>query len=110
MMYGFSKYHGAGNDFLLADNRDGHLSLSPTMIRHLCDRHVGFGADGVMPRGRGPLWREQYGNDAGGPAEGNYILFSIPIHVTEKGHSGCFRADRCIVIRPLDGILQRVAS
>lgn len=48
MMYGFSKYHGAGNDFLLADNRDGHLSLSPTMIRHLCDRHVGFGADGVM--------------------------------------------------------------
>lgn len=48
MMYGFSKYHGAGNDFLIADNRDGHLSLSPTMIRHLCDRHVGSGADGVM--------------------------------------------------------------
>lgn len=48
MTCGFSKYHGAGNDFLLADNRDGHLSLSPGMIRHLCDRHTGFGADGVM--------------------------------------------------------------
>lgn len=44
----FYKYHGAGNDFLLADNRDRHLSLSSEQIRHLCDRHTGFGADGVM--------------------------------------------------------------
>lgn len=48
MLQRFSKYHGAGNDFLIADNRDGHLSLSEGVIRHLCDRHTGFGADGVM--------------------------------------------------------------
>ena len=48
MLQRFSKYHGAGNDFLIADNRDGHLSLSEELIRHLCDRHTGFGADGVM--------------------------------------------------------------
>ena len=48
MLQRFSKYHGAGNDFLVADNRDGHLSLSEEVIRHLCDRHTGFGADGVM--------------------------------------------------------------
>ncbi len=48
MMCRFAKYHGAGNDFLLADNRDGSLSLSPDAVRHLCDRHTGFGADGVM--------------------------------------------------------------
>ena len=48
MLQRFSKYHGAGNDFLIADNRDGHLSLSKEVIRHLCDRHTGFGADGVM--------------------------------------------------------------
>lgn len=47
-MYKFYKYHGAGNDFLLADNRSGDLSLSPEQIRHLCARHTGFGADGVM--------------------------------------------------------------
>ncbi len=47
-MYRFSKYHGAGNDFMLADNRDGSLSLSPEAVRRLCDRHIGFGADGVM--------------------------------------------------------------
>lgn len=48
MLQRFSKYHGAGNDFLIADNRDGHLSLSEEVIRHLCNRHTGFGADGVM--------------------------------------------------------------
>jgi diaminopimelate epimerase len=48
MLQKFFKYHGAGNDFLLADNREGYLSLSRDQIRHLCDRHTGFGADGVM--------------------------------------------------------------
>lgn len=48
MLQKFYKYHGAGNDFLLADNRDALLSLSPAQISHLCDRHTGFGADGVM--------------------------------------------------------------
>ena len=54
MLQRFSKYHGAGNDFLIADNRDGHLSLSEEVIRHLCDRHTGFGADGVMLLESGP--------------------------------------------------------
>ncbi len=44
----FFKYHGAGNDFLIADNRDGGLSLEIADIQHLCNRHTGFGADGVM--------------------------------------------------------------
>ena len=48
MLQKFYKYHGAGNDFLLADNRDGLLTLNAVQVRHLCDRHLGFGADGVM--------------------------------------------------------------
>lgn len=48
MLQKFYKYHGAGNDFLLVDNRDGTLFLNPEQVRHLCDRHTGFGADGVM--------------------------------------------------------------
>ena len=48
MLQKFYKYHGAGNDFLLADNREGLLSLSQSQIKHLCDRHTGFGADGVI--------------------------------------------------------------
>lgn len=44
----FYKYQGAGNDFLLADNRDGSLRLSPELVAKLCDRRYGVGADGLM--------------------------------------------------------------
>ena len=44
----FYKYHGAGNDFLIADGRDTSIELPEMLIASLCDRHTGFGADGVM--------------------------------------------------------------
>ena len=44
----FHKYHGAGNDFLIADGRGINLELDADLISSLCDRHTGFGADGVM--------------------------------------------------------------
>ena len=42
------KYHGAGNDFLIADNREGCISLSEADVAALCHRHYGIGADGLM--------------------------------------------------------------
>lgn len=48
MLGKFYKYHGAGNDFLLADAREGACTLSANQVIYLCDRHTGFGADGVM--------------------------------------------------------------
>ena len=42
------KYQGAGNDFLIADNRDGSVVLSTEQIAALCDRRYGVGADGLM--------------------------------------------------------------
>ena len=44
----FYKCHGAGNDFLVADNRGGDYVLAAGDVRRLCDRHTGFGADGLM--------------------------------------------------------------
>lgn len=44
----FYKYQGAGNDFLIADNRDGQIRLTAQTIAGLCERHYGIGADGVM--------------------------------------------------------------
>lgn len=55
----FYKYQGAGNDFLIADNRDGHLTEIDGVLYAkdsqwsmpmavLCDRRYGVGADGVM--------------------------------------------------------------
>ncbi len=44
----FYKYTGAGNDFLIADNREGSIELSAEQIQKYCDRRYGVGADGVM--------------------------------------------------------------
>lgn len=44
----FYKYHGAGNDFLIADGRDENIDLTAQQIASVCDRHTGVGADGVM--------------------------------------------------------------
>lgn len=44
----FYKYHGAGNDFILMDNRSQNLNPDVAQVKLLCDRHFGIGADGLM--------------------------------------------------------------
>lgn len=44
----FYKYQGAGNDFIIADNRDKRISLNNRQVAFLCHRHFGIGADGLM--------------------------------------------------------------
>ncbi|MEN9444374.1 MAG: hypothetical protein RIS47_1264 [Bacteroidota bacterium] len=49
MNLAFSKYQGAGNDFILVDNRKKVLTNATTeQIAKLCDRRFGIGADGLM--------------------------------------------------------------
>ena len=61
-MMKFYKYQGAGNDFLIADNREGNItekdgvltavledgSVWTKAIADICDRRYGVGADGLM--------------------------------------------------------------
>jgi diaminopimelate epimerase len=48
MFVEFSKMNGAGNDFVLIDNRAQSIRLSREQIVKICDRHRGVGADGVI--------------------------------------------------------------
>jgi len=45
----FYKYQGAGNDFILVDNRKNVVNhQNPALIARLCDRRFGVGGDGMM--------------------------------------------------------------
>lgn len=44
----FVKGHGTENDFVLLPDPDDTVTLTPGLVRALCDRHAGIGADGVI--------------------------------------------------------------
>ena len=71
-MLRFTKMDGAGNDFILIDNRAGDVDLNRSQIARLCDRHRGIGADGILllenPSDHADF-RMRYFNADGGEAE-----------------------------------------
>jgi diaminopimelate epimerase len=42
------KGHGTGNDFVIVPDLEGAIDLTPELVRALCDRRTGVGADGVL--------------------------------------------------------------
>jgi len=71
-MLRFTKMNGAGNDFVMIDNRAGKVRLQPEQIVRICDRHRGVGADGILlleKGSNGADFRMRYYNRDGGEAE-----------------------------------------
>lgn len=91
MKLNFTKMSGAGNDFILVDNRDFSIQLSREQIAKLCHRNFGIGADGLLlvePGENGTDFRMHYYNSDGSDAEmcGNgarcFARFSRPFKST----------------------------
>jgi diaminopimelate epimerase len=93
----FVKGHGTENDFVLLDDPDGRVDLTPELIRHLADRRAGVGADGVIRVVRsaavgqssadaGAEWFMDYWNSDGSAAEmcGNGIRVFVA-HLLRRG-------------------------
>jgi diaminopimelate epimerase len=43
-----SKWHGLGNDYLLLEQTEPALELTPLRVTRLCDYHFGVGSDGIV--------------------------------------------------------------
>ena len=73
MIVEFTKMNGAGNDFVLIDNREQKLKLSPEQVARLCHRQRGIGADGLfllVPNTSGTAqWSWEFYNSDGSTAE-----------------------------------------
>jgi diaminopimelate epimerase len=77
----FVKMHGAGNDFVVVDHREPFLSEpAGTLLRRLCDRRRGVGADGVLLLERDPE-----------------LDFAMRYHNADGGRAGfCGNGARCL--------------
>src|SRR5690606_19905607 len=68
----FSKMHGAGNDVVVVDLRDGAPPPSPGLCRALADRHTGVGCDQILtieaPASRDALASYRIWNSDGSPS------------------------------------------
>jgi diaminopimelate epimerase len=73
MLLEFTKMNGAGNDFILLDNRARQVRLTPEQVAWLCDRRRGIGADGLvllLPCDSGEAdWAWEFYNSDGSVAE-----------------------------------------
>jgi diaminopimelate epimerase len=72
MQINFTKMNGAGNDFVIIDNRECKIKLTPEQAVRICDRHRGVGADGVMllvPSSGKADWAWDFYNADGSEAE-----------------------------------------
>ncbi|HXI50149.1 MAG TPA: diaminopimelate epimerase [Candidatus Saccharimonadales bacterium] len=73
MTLDFVKMNGAGNDFILIDNRSGQIQLTPEQVARLCHRQRGIGADGLFLLERNQSgkadWSWEFFNSDGSRAE-----------------------------------------
>ena len=56
----FHKYQALGNDMIVVDPAHFPREVNPALIRLLCDRHFGIGADGIC---YGPLFTASLPNE-----------------------------------------------
>ncbi len=99
----FLKMSGAGNDFIMVDNREGEYTsaLTPQRIANLCRRGLSVGADGLIELRKDDTssFAMKYYNSDGGAAEmcGNgarcICRFAVELSIVQQGEEFSFKSD-----------------
>ena len=87
----FVKAHGTGNDFVVVEDLTDRYRITPELVRAVCDRHFGVGADGLIriaPGTDAPFFMD-YRNADGSLAEmcGNGVRV-VDKYLGDRGHVG----------------------
>ena len=109
----FVKMNGAGNDFVLLDNRADDVALDAAAVARLCDRHRGVGADGVLvverPQHGHADYRMRYYNADGGEVEmcgnGARCFARFAAHL-EAGGGGASRERGFLAFETMAGVIR----
>src|SRR5258706_16166039 len=86
MMVEFTKMNGAGNDFVLIDNREQKIKLSSEQVVRLCHRQRGIGADGLF----------LLGPNRSGKADWNWDFYNRDGSSAEMCGNGARCSARCV--------------
>jgi diaminopimelate epimerase len=115
VMLRFTKMNGAGNDFVMIDNRAGDVQLSREQIARICDRHRGVGADGILlieNAKNDADFRMRYYNADGGEAEmcgnGARCFARFAKKVANAGEKISFETPAGVIGAQLQGQLVRL--
>jgi diaminopimelate epimerase len=114
----FVKAHGTGNDFVVIEDLDGHHHITSELVRAVCDRHFGVGADGLIriAPGRDAPFFMDYRNADGSLAEmcGNGARV-VGKYLSDRGHvAGAFDLETRAGVKHLElhvddrGLVDRV--
>lgn len=84
----FTKMHGAGNDFVVLDTAPPGAGEDAAVVRFLCDRRLGVGADGA-------LWMERLPS--------SHAVFRMHFYNSDGGRVNlCLNGSRCVAKRAVE--------
>ena len=108
-----TKFHGLGNDFILASDRNLPRRL-PDVTRAICDRHTGIGADGFIvissPKRKEHDARARIFNADGSEAEmsGNGIRCVGAFLAERARKTNCFEVETLAGVKALELIAHKL--
>ena len=99
MKINFRKYHGAGNDFIMIDNRkESFPNNNSKLIKQICNRNFGIGADGLILLNESQVadFKILYFNSDGNPSSlcgnGSRCAFAFANELNVSKKEGIFEA------------------